>query len=120
MGIDVQDTRTAASSFLRSDGVTYPSGFDASGAVNDAFAMDGTPTMYFISDGRIVDLHVGALTERALLALVQQVFGIPSDVPTRPDRSARSSLFTSRTCRARISDRCDRFRLPALQGCRSS
>jgi thiol-disulfide isomerase/thioredoxin len=76
VGIDVQDTRHAAIALLRSVGVTYPSGFDASGAVEEEFDTNGTPATYFISHGRIIDLHPGGLTEGALLTDVRLLFGI--------------------------------------------
>ncbi len=76
VGIDVQDTRHAAIALLRRVGVTYPSGFDANGSVEDEFDTNGTPATYFISHGRILNLHPGDLTEGALLAEVRQIFGI--------------------------------------------
>ncbi len=76
VGIDVQDTRPAAIALLRRVGITYPSGFDASGAVDQEFDTNGTPATYFISHGRIIDLHPGGLTEGALLADVRQLYGI--------------------------------------------
>jgi thiol-disulfide isomerase/thioredoxin len=76
VGIDEQDSRPAALSFLHRVGVTYPSGFDASGAVATAFLVEGTPTTYFISHGRMLDFHTGRLTKRQLLTYVQQIFGV--------------------------------------------
>jgi thiol-disulfide isomerase/thioredoxin len=76
VGIDEEDTRPAAISFLRRVGVTYPSGFDANGAVAAAFDIDATPTTYFISHGRMLDFHEGRLTKGALLSYVRQIFGV--------------------------------------------
>jgi thiol-disulfide isomerase/thioredoxin len=76
VGIDVQDTRRAAIGLVRRVGITYPSGFDADGSVEEAFDTNGTPATYFISHGRILNLHPGGLTEAALLAEVRQTFGI--------------------------------------------
>jgi hypothetical protein len=76
VGIDEEDTRSAAIRFLHRVGVTYPSGFDGHGAVGSAFRINGTPTTYFISHGRMLDFHEGGLTESELLTYVRQIFGI--------------------------------------------
>lgn len=76
VGMDEEDTRSAALGFLHRVGVTYPSGFDQAGAVASAFRLDGTPTTYFISHGKMLDFHEGRLTERELLTYVQQIYGI--------------------------------------------
>ena len=55
IGIDEKDTRQAATSFLRSVGVTYSNGFDPNGTVGLSFLLEGTPTTYFISKGRELD-----------------------------------------------------------------
>ena len=76
VGIDEEDTRGAALGFLRRVGVTYPSGFDATGAVATAFLIEGTPTTYFVSHGRMLDYHTGRLTQKQLLTYLQQIFGV--------------------------------------------
>jgi len=76
VGIDEEETRPAAIRFLHRVGVTYPSGFDGHGAVGSAFQLNGTPTTYFISHGKMLDFHEGRLTEGELLTYVRQIFGI--------------------------------------------
>jgi thiol-disulfide isomerase/thioredoxin len=76
VGMDEEDTRSAAIGFLHRVGVTYPSGFDKAGVVASAFRLDGTPTTYFISHGKMLDFHEGRLTERELLTYVRQIYGI--------------------------------------------
>jgi thiol-disulfide isomerase/thioredoxin len=77
VGIDEEDTRPAALSFIHLVGVTYPSGFDGSGAVGqDNFHINGTPTTYFISHGKMLDFHEGRLTKHQLLTYLQQIFGV--------------------------------------------
>jgi thiol-disulfide isomerase/thioredoxin len=76
VGIDEEDTRGAALSFLHHAGVTYPSGFDGNGAVARAFLLEGTPTTYFISHGRMLDFHTGRMTKKQLLTYLQQIFGV--------------------------------------------
>ena len=76
VGIDEEDERSAALSFLHRVGVTYPSGFDGNGAVATAFGIEGTPTTYFISHGRMLDFHTGLLTKGQLLTYLRQIFGV--------------------------------------------
>jgi thiol-disulfide isomerase/thioredoxin len=76
VGIDEQDTRSAALSFIHQVGVTYESGFDGSGAVGTAFEISGTPTTYFISHGKMLDFHEGRLTKPQLLTYIRQIFGV--------------------------------------------
>ena len=76
VGIDEEDTRSAAIRFLHRVGITYPSGFDGHGAVGSAFQIHGTPTTYFISHGRMLDFHQGGLSEGEILISVRQIFGI--------------------------------------------
>jgi hypothetical protein len=76
VGIDEEDTRAAAIRFIHRVGVTYPSGFDPQGAAATDFRINGTPTTYFISHGKMLDFYEGRLTERELLGYVRQVFGL--------------------------------------------
>jgi hypothetical protein len=76
VGIDEEDRRAAALSFLHHVGVTYPSGFDGNGAVATAFGIEGTPTTYFISHGKMLDFHTGRLTKSQLLTYLRQIFGV--------------------------------------------
>jgi cytochrome c biogenesis protein CcmG/thiol:disulfide interchange protein DsbE len=77
VGIDEEDTRTAALGFLREVGVTYPSGFDGNGSVaQDQFHINGTPTTYFIGHGKMLDFHQGRLTKAQLLDDVKKIFGV--------------------------------------------
>jgi thiol-disulfide isomerase/thioredoxin len=76
VGIDEEDTRSAALRFLHHVGVTYPSGFDGNGAVGTAFLIAGTPTTYFIAHGKMLDFHTGRMTKKQLLTYVRQIFGV--------------------------------------------
>jgi thiol-disulfide isomerase/thioredoxin len=76
VGIDEEDRRGAALSFLRRVAVTYPSGFDGNGAVATKFALEGTPTTYFISNGKMLDFHTGRLTKSQLLTYIREIFGV--------------------------------------------
>lgn len=76
VGIDEEDTRAAALAFLHRVGTTYSSGFDPSGALGRAFELNGTPTTFFLAHGRMLDFHLGGLTEGALLRFIRQIYGI--------------------------------------------
>jgi hypothetical protein len=76
IGIDEQDGRQAATSFLRSVGVSYSNGFDPNGAVGQSFLIAGTPTTYFISNGRELDFTPGEITKAGLRRSLRELFGV--------------------------------------------
>jgi cytochrome c biogenesis protein CcmG/thiol:disulfide interchange protein DsbE len=76
VGIDENDTRSAAVAFLRHAGVSYANGFDENGAVGESFALPGTPSTFFVSDGRELDVKFGALSATVLRANIRQLFGV--------------------------------------------
>jgi thiol-disulfide isomerase/thioredoxin len=76
VGIDEEDGRQAATSFLRSVGVTYSNGFDPKGAAGQSFLIVGTPTTYFISNGRELDFTPGEVTKASLRTNIRQLFGV--------------------------------------------
>ena len=76
IGIDEQDSRSAAISFFHSVGVTYLSGFDGTGEAGNSFGIPGTPTTYYISHGRELGLTLGELTKTTLRMNVRQWFGL--------------------------------------------
>jgi cytochrome c biogenesis protein CcmG, thiol:disulfide interchange protein DsbE len=67
LGIDILDERTSARAFMREFGWTYPSVFDASGAIRDGLGLLGQPvTLFYDASGEVVDTWSGPLTQRAL------------------------------------------------------
>ena len=69
LGVDTNDTRSAALSFLRQTGVTYPSAYDPHGTAATAYGLFGLPTTVFVApDGKILERHVGALSSDTLTA----------------------------------------------------
>jgi hypothetical protein len=44
--------------------------------VATAFLIDGTPTTYFISHGKMLDFHQGRMTKGELLTYIRQIFGV--------------------------------------------
>jgi cytochrome c biogenesis protein CcmG/thiol:disulfide interchange protein DsbE len=68
LGVDAQDFRSDARSFLRRYGVGYPNVHDAGGAVMTRYGVTGFPETWFVSrGGRLVVAHVdGPLTAARL------------------------------------------------------
>lgn len=67
VGVDHQDSRDDAVEILEQYGVAYAAGYDPRGDVAARYGIRGLPATVFIdSDGRIVELHQGALTKKAL------------------------------------------------------
>jgi thiol-disulfide isomerase/thioredoxin len=77
LGLDVQDTRTAADAFVAQSGVTYLLGEDPDGAILSAFNGIAMPTTVFIDGhGNIVGRHSGAVFEDDLRQMIRELFGI--------------------------------------------
>ena len=77
IGMDTNDTRSAASNFAAQTGVTYPLGFDPGAKVASSYGVYGLPTTFFVSDeGRLLGRQVGAMTTVQLKALIARVFNI--------------------------------------------
>ena len=67
LGVDTNDTRAAALSFLRQSGITYPSVYDPHGTAATAYGLFGLPTTVFVApDGKMLERHVGALSSGSL------------------------------------------------------
>jgi thiol-disulfide isomerase/thioredoxin len=79
VGVDTRDDRSAALSFARQAGVTYPIGFDGQGEVAGVYGAYGLPTTLFISaTGEVVGHQIGALTSGRLRELIHQAFDLSS------------------------------------------
>jgi cytochrome c biogenesis protein CcmG, thiol:disulfide interchange protein DsbE len=67
LGIDIQDVRGDASSFLDKHGITYPTIRDSDKDVATDFGATGIPETYFVSPaGRVVAHVVGVVSQRQL------------------------------------------------------
>jgi thiol-disulfide isomerase/thioredoxin len=67
VGLDENDVRGNAMSFTRSDGVTYPVGWDPQLSAADAYGVSALPQTFFLNaKHRIVDRIFGAVTLTAL------------------------------------------------------
>jgi cytochrome c biogenesis protein CcmG, thiol:disulfide interchange protein DsbE len=63
LGVDVNDSRSAASDLLAAAGVTFPTGYDPDRSVAGTYRLQGMPTTVFIdADGRVADVARGRLT----------------------------------------------------------
>jgi thiol-disulfide isomerase/thioredoxin len=67
LGVDIQDGREAAASFMSEHAVRYPSVFDPSGQIHDQLGFVGLPdTLFYAADGAIAGTWTGPLTAQAL------------------------------------------------------
>lgn len=74
LGVNVQDTPEAAERFVRDYALTYPNVRDEEGGVARAYGALGLPTTVLIDrQGRIARRWIGALTERQLVAFIEEV-----------------------------------------------
>lgn len=77
VGVDTNDTRSAAQSFLGRVHVSYLTLFDPHGDVADAYGLFGLPTTVFVSShGAVLGRHSGQLDAATLQAALTQAFGI--------------------------------------------
>jgi cytochrome c biogenesis protein CcmG/thiol:disulfide interchange protein DsbE len=67
VGLDENDVVGNAMSFARSDGVSYPVGWDPQAVAASAYGVSGLPQTFFLdAKHRIVDRIFGAVTETTL------------------------------------------------------
>lgn len=67
LGIDHQDLREKGRAFVEEEAIPFPTLYDVGGEVARAVGSTGMPTTAFFDlDGRLVDMHVGPLTEAEL------------------------------------------------------
>jgi len=77
VGIDANDERSAAQSFVKKDGVTFPVAFDANGTVTSTiFDFQELPESVFINaKGVVKRVHLGAISEKALASGIKMLKG---------------------------------------------
>jgi cytochrome c biogenesis protein CcmG, thiol:disulfide interchange protein DsbE len=76
IGVDANDSATAARRFLAANGVAYPVGFEATPAVADAYGVAGIPQTFFLNGShRIVKRVFGDVTMKDLNAGVALIDG---------------------------------------------
>lgn len=75
MGVNVADSPEDAAAFATTLGVHYEQFTDSAGALSDAFGVSGLPATAFIdADGKVVEVHSGALTADELRTLIAKNF----------------------------------------------
>ena len=86
VGVNIQDSESAAHGFLREFGITYPNGPDPGGHIAIDYGVYGIPETFFITgDGRIAYKQVGALAAATLEARLGQT--LRGEVARREGRS---------------------------------
>jgi len=72
--INSQEDRSAVSQFIKRGEYDVPVLLDESGAVSEEYRIKALPTTYFLdSDGIIVDVFVGALSEKMLVEKTESI-----------------------------------------------
>lgn len=67
VGVDVNDSKASIGTYIARHHLSYPVGFDHSGAVAAAYGVTGLPTTVFVSPtGQIVARHVGRVSPGGL------------------------------------------------------
>jgi cytochrome c biogenesis protein CcmG/thiol:disulfide interchange protein DsbE len=75
LGIDSNDASSAARSFVRQVGVTYPVVVDGSGGVATSYGLFGLPTTIFVSpSGKIAGRFIGQLHTSSLQSALKEAF----------------------------------------------
>lgn len=76
LGVDILDSRGSARAFMREYGWSYPSVFDASGAIRDGLGLFGQPvTLFYDSSGELVDTWAGPIGEEELTERLEALGG---------------------------------------------
>lgn len=74
LGVDILDERTSARAFMREFGWTYPSVFDASGAIRDGLGVLGQPaTLFYDAGGNLVGRWLGPLSREVLTSGLEEI-----------------------------------------------
>jgi len=80
LGVDTNDTRTAAVAFLAKVKVTYDVASDPHGSLATRYRLFGLPTTVFISpSGKVLGRHIGQMTTTTLDAALREAFGSKVD-----------------------------------------
>lgn len=67
IGIDYQESSSAATSFLQQNGITYPAALDASGSVASTYGITSLPDTFFINrNGTVVSKELREITTQTL------------------------------------------------------
>ena len=74
LGVDIQDRKEDALSYIREFDITYPNGPDPTGEISIDYGVSGIPVTFFISrKGEILRRWVGAIEDRVLISAIEEI-----------------------------------------------
>ncbi len=74
IGVNIQDRKEDALSYIREFDITYPNGPDPTGEISINYGVSGLPVTFFISrDGEVVRRWVGAIETNALISSIEEI-----------------------------------------------
>jgi cytochrome c biogenesis protein CcmG, thiol:disulfide interchange protein DsbE len=74
LGIDFQESKSTATSFLQQNGVTYPAALDASGSVALKYGITSLPDTFFINrSGMVISKELREITAQVLASKLQLI-----------------------------------------------
>lgn len=74
LGVNIQDRKEDALSYLQEFDITYPNGPDPTGEITIDYGVSGLPVTFFISrDGKVVRRWVGALEHSVLSRSIEEI-----------------------------------------------
>ncbi|MEO6714417.1 MAG: TlpA disulfide reductase family protein [Mycobacteriales bacterium] len=77
LGVDTKDAEDSARATIQATGISYPSVADPHGTLRGDLKALGLPvTLFVAADGRVLEQHLGELSERDMRDRVAKYFGI--------------------------------------------
>jgi cytochrome c biogenesis protein CcmG/thiol:disulfide interchange protein DsbE len=74
LGVNIQDRKEDALSYMREFDITYPNGPDPTGEIAIDYGVSGLPVTFFVSrKGEVVRRWVGAIDRNALMSIVEEI-----------------------------------------------
>jgi cytochrome c biogenesis protein CcmG/thiol:disulfide interchange protein DsbE len=74
LGVNIQDRKEDALSYMREFDITYPNGPDPTGEIAIDYGVSGLPVTFFVSrKGEVVRRWVGAIERNALMGMIEEI-----------------------------------------------
>ena len=74
IGVNIQDRKEDALSYMREFDITYPNGPDPTGEISIDYGVSGLPVTFFISgQGEVVRRWVGAIQKPMLISAIEEI-----------------------------------------------
>ena len=74
IGVNIQDRKEDALSYMREFDITYPNGPDPTGEISIDYGVSGLPVTFFISgQGEVVRRWVGAIEKPVLISAIEEI-----------------------------------------------